>query len=345
LIGDAQRLPVCELHEADAVFCATGKSGLGHLRRVTNIASALHQLDPSLKLVLVTNSTVAGLSKDEYSLFARVDVAERKNMASFLEEATNVPVIVDTAIVPGLEHHAGPICLILRETVAGRVHEFNLGNDRAWDLVCVPNPETHWLPPASEIRAKAIYATGWIMRATKTATALRDASLPPRLLVASGGGGTSETARAFSAIVEKLVENIRTEMGIPFHVTQIAGPRMAAEHKLKSADAFLDPGSKLNELFGTFDAVISTAGYNSVLELAVLDVPVLLVPISRSLDDQTLRAQQWASLMGHAYVEQSPKVAAHWLSSVLMTRSRRTAVRIDDAGALNCAKLIRGLLP
>jgi ABC-type bacteriocin/lantibiotic exporter with double-glycine peptidase domain len=117
LIGDAERLPVCELHEADAVFCATGKSGLGHLRRVTNIASALHQLDPSLKLVLVTNSTVAGSSK----------------IAVVLQDAALFNATVRDNILYG-KLEAGEMDVVRAAAAAG-AHEFIMSLPEGYDTV------------------------------------------------------------------------------------------------------------------------------------------------------------------------------------------------------------------
>jgi predicted glycosyltransferase len=292
----------------------------------------------------MTNAPVAGLTPEELDLFDRIDIHERADMAHFLRQAVDLPVIVDTAVIPGIEKHAGPLCLLLRETVPWRVKEFNLANGRAWDFICVPNPVYHWMPQSGSIRAKTIKATGWIVRSNPQSPSLFAARKQPRLLVASGGGGNAETAQWFRSTVDQVIAAAKVKCNVEFHVAQAVGPRQDQHSHLATADEFINAGARLNELFDTYDAVISTAGYNSVLELAELDVPVLLVPISRSLDDQGLRARQWATRMGHAHEDAEPEVSATWLAETLASRKRRTAVSLDPKGAENCARLIAGVM-
>ena len=332
---------------SDLVFCATGKSGLGHLRRITNVAAELRRLRPDLNMRLISNAPVAGLSLLERNGFTAFEISPRSDMAELVASHSHAPVVVDTAILPGLEAIEAPLCLILRETVTERVSDFRLPNGRKWDLVCVPNPVDHWMPDVSAIGATRVEATGWIFRQlprlVKTPPAA-SAGGQVRILVSSGGGGNADTAAWFKAEVDAILGAARQKSSRTLQVTQVAGPRMAAGALLTGADDILDAGSHLNEYFDQYDLVISTAGYNSVLELAILDVPVLLVPIDRSLDDQSLRSTKWAKSMGKSHHAGKIADTADWIAQMLSRPTRRAPVMLDGHGAMRCAQLIQELL-
>jgi predicted glycosyltransferase len=165
-----------------------------------------------------------------------------------------------------------------------------------------------------------------------------------RILVSSGGGGNYESAQKLRSEIDTLLQLVRKFCAFPIHVTQVSGPRLPKEGALQQVDEMFDPGSQLNELFSRFDLVISTAGYNSVLELAELDVPVLLVPIMRSLDDQVGRSKKWATELGMMHIEGTPVRSARWIAQTLENYTRRASVRLDSDGAMRCANLILELM-
>ncbi len=68
--------------------------------------------------------------------------------------------------------------------------------------------------------------------------------------------------------------------------------------------------------FTAADAVISSAGYNSVLELASVAKPAMLIAISRSIDDQQARAKLWGPRLGHCF-DGNIEGAAQWLADGL----------------------------
>lgn len=331
----------------DLVFCATGKSGLGHLRRITNVVLALQQIRSDLSVGLMSNADISGLSQVERTGFGYVGIISRDQMATHLQGFSSGPVVVDTAVLPGLDALDIPLCLILRETVAERVSDFKLPNGREWDLVCVPNPPDQWMPDRTEIGAKRVAAVGWIFRQTAPVAyevQPDSASTKRRILVASGGGGNPESAVWFKIEIDALLKLVRTQCPFPIHIAQAVGPRMPADGTLLIADEWINAGSRLNEFFTQFDLVISTSGYNSVLELAALDVPVLLVPIARSLDDQTARSKKWADAMGMTHVEGNAGMSAQWIAHTLELRARRQPVRLDAGGSARCANLILELM-
>ena len=180
-------------------FCATGKSGLGHLRRTANIAGALATADAASQIVLLTNAPSVGLPSAEAAIFDRIEHCERADMAARLAELGGGAVVVDTAVLPGLGSLARPLCLVLRQTPADKQATFRLEENRRWDLIIVPNPPGHWKPDKDALPAARVEAVGWTFRPVAPTTGgsvLADLrGERPVLLLASGGGGTSETAR------------------------------------------------------------------------------------------------------------------------------------------------------
>ncbi len=322
-------------------FCATGKSGLGHLRRSTNIAAAIRATAPEQKLALVTNAPVAGLSPSELALFDEIVCVSREAMAGVLSEMETGPVVIDTAAIEDVGFLPDPLCLVLRETAAEKLSDFRLFNGRMWDRVIVPSPLAHWLPPAQEIGATDIVHAGWIYRAPASGTTpvLPSRQDVPRILVATGGGGTRATAATLRREIDAVIAAFRAT-GIEADILQVAGPRLAAEGHLAGASARIDVGARLNEAFAEADAVITTVGYNSVLELARLTTPALLVPISRTYDDQSARAEAWGHRLGLAHRPDDPARSASWLRDAVVSGARRTAVDLGPSGCNLAAQSI-----
>jgi predicted glycosyltransferase len=331
--------------EFDVAFAATGKTGLGHLRRITNVAAALHKINPYRSIGLFTNAEISAISDDEGKIYKDCISLEKGAIAqAIIHWGANVAV-VDTAIIPGIEQLHAPLCLILRETVQPRLADFRLPG-RKWDLVIVPNPDSHWLPDADEVGARAVRAVGWIFRETavkKPQCGGTQDNAVRRILLASGGGGSPETASRLRGEADAVLLRVKQDAKFPVEITQAAGPRMPDEARSGVADYHVTPGASLNEIFADYDMVISTAGYNSVLELAALDVPVVLLPIARSMDDQVARAQAWSQHIGWAHEEGEAHATADWVVDQLLHRRRRHSVILDPLGASRAAGLIMQL--
>lgn len=321
-------------------LCGTGKTGLGHLRRLINIAAELVQQAPSCELELISNAKIAGLNEQEKSWLSGTHIAERDRIYSTIMQIKPDLVVVDTAIIPGLHALDVPLCLILRETIASHLKYFNLSEKRPWDIVCVPNPVDHWLP-GIEVHARSLQAIGWIYRTTRGNFAAKyDSRKLPVVLAASGGGGNVETARYYARAVDAVLSMARRLSPVSFEVSQAVGPRAELRELLSNADHRAHVGSSLNEAFATADIVISTAGYNSILELAQVTAPVLLVPISRSHDDQMSRARYWEPHMGLVYLEGFEEASARWLAKEIASGRRRQVSDLGPSGAARCAQLL-----
>ncbi len=269
-------------------------------------------------------------------------------MSRSLKMSKATSIVVDTAVLPGLTDIDAPLCLILRETKDSKLQCFQLEKDRPWDLVIVPNPEGQWRPNCKKLPARRIENVGWIFRANgkeKEFTSSgndRSHSSIPTILIVAGGGGTKDTSDEFCTLVTCLIESVRYKTSSPFKIAQVIGPRTDPNTMMMVADELIQPGPNLPDLFSRSDIVISTAGYNSVLELAETDVPTLLIPIERTYDDQYMRARRWGTDLGLAHndLEQS----ARWLAKLINKPQRRLRVDLESSGAAAAANLVRSLV-
>lgn len=324
------------------VFCVTARSGLGHLRRVTNVAGALRGVENDITQILLTNAPPAGLGEAERHLFDHVRQVERKRMAYAAAAFSADVIVVDTAIVPGLELLPGRLCLILRETVPSKLREFRLAGARKWDQIIVPNPRSDWRPAPIDVGGHAIDHVGWIFRGNDPSHSygvLRRSSPCAHVLATTGGGGGAAAARA--AMDDVLIQ-ARHHAGNVFRVIEATGPRSTA--RLANADDVVTFGSALNQAFQQADVILSTAGYNAVLEIAATDTPALLFPIERTFDDQFARARRWGDRLGLDHETGNTERSANWLANVVTLGQRRMPANLGESGCRKAAEHIARLL-
>jgi predicted glycosyltransferase len=325
-------------------FCATGKTGLGHLRRCATIARAMRLLEPDQPIALATNATIAGVEDADRAAFSLIEtVVERGEFAARIKACGNGPVVVDTAILPGLAALDRPLALILRETPPERVAQFRLEAGRPWDQVIIPNPRDHWLPEIDREFSRGVSPVGWIYRSTPESPRRGDG--PVRVLVATGGGGTAQTATALKEEIDPVIAAARGAAKRPFVVVQAIGPRAAPEGRLDEADETFDPGGELNREFARADITISTAGYNSVLELATSGTPTLLIAIPRNIDDQAARARLWGPRLGACHKPDAPAESSAWLTRRIDAATRRAPWDLGPSGCSAAARHILDLSP
>lgn len=317
-------------------FFATSRSGLGHLRRCATIARALRRMAPERPLSLVTNAPPAGLEPTDIAAFHAIHLADRADMADHLPAGATA--VLDTMNLPALEHRAAARALILRETPDAQLPRF-APQEKPFDISIIANPADHWLPALPPTTTRRTTPVGWIYRSTGTIP--RPVPALPRLLIATGGGGTPDTAAQLHERIGEILSLTRALCPVSFHAEQAVGPRAAGFGTVPGIDATCDPGGHLNLLFRDACAVISTAGYNSVLELATTDTPTLLVAIPRSIDDQDARVRLWSPRLGTP--AQGPSGAAAWLAETLATRRRRAPVDLGPSGEDRAACAILGL--
>ncbi len=323
-------------------FLATSKSGLGHLRRISNIANHMAHLDAGPVLGLMTNAKVSGLEDQDRATYGRVRLAERIQMADRLSTENVAGAVIDTAVVPGIERQDHPLVLILREMPEDRLEAFRLPGGRPWDLVIVPNPADHWMPDTKPGFAREVAAVGWIYRSSDSLPRPSNAEL--KLLIATGGGGKEAGAAQLRALMDNMIASLNCSTSHTFVVEQALAARAPSQARLERADRVFDPGGALNNCFAAADIVVSTAGYNSVLELAMTDTPTMLVPISRSIDDQVARAELWGPRLGCFLNAAAPETGCRWLKQQIETPARRPAWNLGPSGGPEAARRILALL-
>ncbi len=323
-------------------FCVSARTGIGHLRRVTNIAAAIRLAAPNTRIELLSNASIEGLSQAEQSLFSRTCVVARPAMARILADTKPDAVAVDTAVIPDLELLSQPLALILRETVPHRLAAFRLPGDRLWDEVIVAEPPTVWTLDPDQIGARRATNAGWIYRTTEHAHAVLEPRPGARtVLIATGGGGT--TASLVHEIGE-IVRMVRERSRVPLRIVQALGPRATPSAVIPDVDEIVDVGANLDRAFAEADVVISTSGYNSILELAATTTPALLCSIARTYDDQTARATTWASSMGLAHETGRGERSANWIADLLATGRRRPKAHLSPSGSDRAARLLIDLV-
>lgn len=324
-------------------FLATSKSGLGHLRRLSNIANHMAESDACPAIGLLTNATLpADWKENDRETYRHLKVAERHQMTGALAGESVTVIVVDTAIVPHLSSRDEPLVLILREMPEDRIEAFRLPGGRPWDLVIVPNPEDHWMPNPRQDFAREIAAVGWVYR--RPTSVSKQAGAEPRLLIATGGGGKPDDAGKLRRQLDAIIASLRSGAARPFTVEQALATRAPDQARLCGADKIFDPGTALNDCFAAADIVVSTAGYNSVLELATTETPAMLVPTARSIDDQVGRAKAWGPRVGCFLDPAAPEAALGWLKQQIEAPARRPAVNLGPSGGAEAAQRILALL-
>lgn len=317
-------------------FLGTCRSGLGHIRRIASVAAKLRDRDSRTRLALITNASPGGLSDGEIAVFSEVSICERRDMAAELARGGFAMAVLDTMRLPGIADFDGPAILILREVPNERLASFRRDDGAPWHQVIVPNPAAHWLPGRLPGFARSVEAAGWIVRRTGPR---RASDGNAGIVLATGGGGTAETRALLYPMLGRVIAESRRRARRPFVLRQALGPR-ASGAALADADEVFDPGGDLNAVFRAADLVISTAGYNSVLELASTDTPALLAAIPRCLDDQRARARLWAPRLGCVLEPESITLAAAWLADQIDRPRRRLPVDLGADGAARAADMV-----
>lgn len=307
---------------------------------MATIARALRVRAPGVRPVLVSNAAPEGLGCEDLAVFAETLICDRSAMAARVARAGCGLAVLDTLQLPGIAALPMPTALILRQTPDHRLSDFGRDDGRPWDRVIVPNPAGHWMPQAGPEFARRVDAAGWILRPTGARGASEASS---GIVVATGGGGTPQTRALLFPLLDAVIAEARAHVGHRFVVRQAIGPR-AAGARLVGVDEVFDPGGDLNTVFRAADLVISTAGYNSVLELASTDTPALLATIPRSLDDQAERVRLWGPKLGFGLEPGREDEAARWLADRIAAPGRRTPVDLGQDGAARAADLLLEML-
>jgi len=309
-------------------FVASSRTGLGHLRRVLHVARALRRLRSDVALELVTNAPPPpSWSLDD--AFEQIRIRERADVSAALADDPPDVVVVDTAVVPGLDQVTSRRVLLLREVPETRVATFV--ESASWDAILIPCPPDAFAP---SIPARIPHHhLGWVQGEARTS--VPDPASTPLLTISTGGGGNADTAEAFATVARPLLRGLRDAVD-GLEVIELRGPRAIGGLDEALVDRIIDDVADPTGLLVASDLALTTAGYNTVLELAAIDVPAILIPIPRAHDDQAARVTAWAPRLGASGLDPAPALL-RWAVDVLAHRTRRAPVDLGQDGAREAA--------
>ena len=186
---------------------------------------------------------------------------------------------------------------------------------------------------------RSVEYVGWIFRRhQQNYDAQSYNSLRPSILISCAGGGKG-TASSVLPQINECISQFRQCYKLNFLVRQVIGPR-SNNQVISTVDECIKACPTLHLQFSSADLVITTAGYNSTLELANTSVPVLFTPVKRTFDDQFARARRWAPSMGKLFLPQHKDSLQQWIRTILLNRYKRSPVELGPSGAGRCAQLI-----
>jgi len=198
---------------------------------------------------------------------------------------------------------------------------------QAYDRVIVPEHEDD-VPSLRElmgVQSSRLRFVGPVVRADAfsaydRATARRRLGVAPDarcVLVTGGGGGDDSVSAVFDAVDAAVGADARV------HVVFAAGPLFRGEPRRgPRRTTFVD--HDLAEHAAAFDVAVSAAGFNTIHELMLFGVPLLVVPQDKIADDQGARARRYAER--GAVVVTSLESLATDLRSLLDDEPRRQAL-------------------
>ncbi|MEZ5291094.1 MAG: glycosyltransferase [Vicinamibacterales bacterium] len=170
----------------------------------------------------------------------------------------------------------------------------------------------------------------------------------PRVLVTPGGGGDGR------ALITAYLEDLATlPRSVALHTTVVFGPEMPAEERqafrgrfgaLADVD-FVDFELDMNRRYANADVAVTMAGYNTVCELLSFGLPAVLVPRTRPVREQWLRASALAREGLVAMVEPDGLEPGRLMAAVRDRLAQaRSAPSLDMNGLPRILDRVRDLL-
>jgi predicted glycosyltransferase len=195
------------------------------------------------------------------------------------------------------------------------------------------------------IRRKTFYC-GYLKRPTVAAGRKEG---PPRVLITTGGGGDG------SDIIEAYLTGLSTlPRNVALRTTVIFGPQMPEvrraellQHFDYLADVeFLDFEADITNRYAESDVVVSQAGYNTVCELLSFSRRAILVPRSKPVREQLIRARLMAQRGFFECIEPQDLTPKILISKVLkaLNSSSLTCSTLELDGLPVIRERVRGLL-
>jgi predicted glycosyltransferase len=172
---------------------------------------------------------------------------------------------------------------------------------------------------------------------------------PPRILVTTGSGGDG------SAMIEAYLTGLATlPRKVALRSTVIFGPQMPAmsrQELLQKFDyladvTFLDFEADVSQRYAESDLVVAHAGYNTVCELLSFSMRAILIPRTRPVQEQLIRARLLAERGYFELIEPEDLTPQLLIAKVLETLSAepRPHAAIDLDGLPRIRQRVNTLL-
>jgi predicted glycosyltransferase len=358
------------------LFQAPNRIGLGHLNRLASIAIALQSVWPGIRTPFV----IEGSSHQFLERFAlpfltipnAVELArspewaawpesERQELATRLADAileSWKPQLVVYDCLPGLHFSNAvrrkgiPTAFCVRQVKNFHSYASNQNVKIAISdakVLIVPHCATTFSLP-EHLRQKTVYVGNVAHPASASAAKspwTTDAG-QRMVIITGGGGGYPRTVEFYNLALRSLatIMNARDDL----YVLLVTGPLFQDWSRLLLSGRMhvcpFAPG--LDDLFSQAALVISQAGYNSMVELAVSGVPTICVPQPRPLDDQFERAELF-SRENHNFMiykgTNSDELAKLIIQCLEESDTRRNAdASLEANGAYLAAKVLKHLV-
>ncbi len=194
--------------------------------------------------------------------------------------------------------------------------------------------------------ANKTHYCGYLQR--PTAIAAKQAG-PPQVLVTTGGGG--DGADMIETYLEGLLDLPRRAT---LRSTVIFGPEMPAERRTAllnryesvSDVEFCDFEADMTRRYAEADLVVAMAGYNTVCELLSFGQRSILLPRSKPVMEQLIRARRFAELGFFDYIEPEQMTPHVLMTSVMdaLSKGPFTMPSIDLGGLGRIRARVRSLL-
>ncbi len=302
--------------------------GLGHLNRTLLLADALRAAEPAAEIRFLVESPAHGLVRqagypvlklpDPMHPAARQTLEGRRAeleadlleavLDSWRPDGLLLDFVVDPVLFRLVKRRGLRLLLVMRKLRAGALRE--LAADPAADLVdafILPHDPEELAPDELPVHLRPrCHFTGPLVRRLRVerAPAVRRRIAPDAeqlVVVSLGGGGwpgAADLAEAAYRALERLVARRPGLEAVIVHGPLYPRPLPADAPGLRA----LRFERELPELMLAADAVVCSAGYNSVQELVATGTPGILVPLGDpGRDDQHARAA-WAHRTGRIAV-------------------------------------------
>jgi UDP-N-acetylglucosamine--N-acetylmuramyl-(pentapeptide) pyrophosphoryl-undecaprenol N-acetylglucosamine transferase len=361
VLGRDAELPRCEI-----VFQAINSVGLGHISRLTAIASALREASPTTKVALVADggdhgilagSNVPLLAAPPYpqddapvSAWEPWSVGERQWLAtriaeSLLDHLQPRLVVFDTfpniAFWTAAADRRIPYAVVLRKMKGDTTFTTTRSLLRHAVSILLPHDRGELVVPA-DLAPKTVFV-GSIVRAPRFDPSRPEAS-PIDVLITGGGGGFRGTTEFYQAAIAAFARWRSRQprltgllvMGPLFGdaTALVPTPGLVVVHAI----------ADLSRLFADAGVVVCQAGYNTMAELAAIGVRTICVPAPRVLDDQRSRAEALAAV--HPWIKVCAACSAEDLDAAYAALLAGPSPERGDAptGAATAASHLLGLL-